>query len=145
MNPITRRGLFVSAAALAAGGLATPAEAAAGSVYIRLASAGFIIGASGGDGTLTFRGRTYPLSISGVSAGLTIGASQTELVGTAFHLHRASDIEGSYSKVSAGVSVAAGASVAELANSRGVVLRLHGKQVGFMFSVAFSGMVINLR
>ena len=73
MNEITRRGLLVSTAALTVGGLVRPAQAATGSVYMRIDSAGFIIGASGGHGTLTFRGQSYPLSIGGVSAGLTIG------------------------------------------------------------------------
>ena len=73
MNEITRRGLLVSTAALTMGGLVRPAQAATGSIYMRIESAGFIIGASGGRGTLTFRGQSYPLSIGGVSAGLTVG------------------------------------------------------------------------
>jgi hypothetical protein len=42
------------------------------------------------------------------------------------------------------MSVAGGAEVARLSNSRGVTLRLRGKQVGFMFSVDLSGMNISL-
>jgi hypothetical protein len=144
MNEITRRGLLVSTAALTVGGLVRPAQAAMGSVYMRIDSAGFIIGASGGHGTLTFRGQSYPLSIGGVSAGLTIGVSVTELVGVAYHLHNASDIQGTYSQFGAGMSVAGGAQVARLSNSRGVTLQLRGKQVGFMFSVDLSGMSISL-
>ena len=144
MNEITRRGLLVSTAALTVGGLVRPAQAATGSIYMRIDSAGFIIGASGGHGTLTFRGQSYPLSIGGVSAGLTIGVSVTELVGVAYHLHNASDIQGTYSQFGAGVAVAGGAEVARLSNSRGVTLRLRGKQVGFMFSVDLSGMSISL-
>ena len=37
---------------------------------------GWIIGASGGGGTLIFHGRRYPLSIGGLSAGLVFGASE---------------------------------------------------------------------
>src|SRR5271169_1034750 len=120
MSEITRRGLLVSTTALTVGGLVRPAQAAMGSIYMRIDSAGFIIGASGGHGTLTFRGQTYPLSIGGVSAGLTIGVSVTELVGVAYQLYNASDIEGPYSQSGAGVAVAGGAGVARLSNSRGV-------------------------
>ncbi len=145
MKAITRRSLIASGAALASGALLTPAEAATGAIAIRIVSAGFIFGASAGGGTLTFQGQQYPLSIGGISAGATIGASGTDLVGTAHHLHTAQDIEGIYSSVGAGLSVAGGRSVARLTNARGVVLELRGRQMGLMFSIDLSGMQISLR
>ena len=122
----------------------SPAEAATGRVQIHIFSAGFIIGVSGGSGTLTFGGQSYPLRIGGISAGATIGASGTDLIGTAYHLHSPGDIAGVYSAAGAGLSIAGGRSVAQLTNSRGVVLNLRGRQIGFMFSVDLSGMNINL-
>ncbi len=107
-------------------------------------SAGFIFGASGGSGVLTFQGKQYPLSIGGISAGATIGASGADLVGTASHLRTPADIAGVYSAVGAGLSVAGGRSAAQLSNANGVVLRLRGRQIGFMFSLDLSGMVISL-
>src|SRR5208282_5928650 len=83
MSTITRRALVVSAVGLATGAFLAPAEAATGSVALHIASAGFIFGVTGGSGTLTFRGRQYPLSIGGISAGALIGASATDLIGTA--------------------------------------------------------------
>jgi hypothetical protein len=145
MMEITRRGLIVSGAVLATGSLLSPAEAATGSVALHIVSAGFIFGMSGGSGALTFGGRQYPLSIGGISAGATIGASGTDLVGTAFNMHQASDIEGVYSAIGAGLAVAGGRSAAQLSNARGVVLRLRGRQVGFMFSLDLSGMSISIR
>ena len=145
MQQITRRGLIVSAAALASGGLVAPAEAATGSIALKIFSAGFIFGVSGGSGVLTFRGVSYPLSIGGISAGATLGASGAELVGTASHLHSPQDIEGIYSAIGAGLAVAGGRTAAQLSNARGVVLRLRGRQVGFMFSLDLSGMSISLR
>ncbi len=146
MNVITRRSLILSGAALAAGSVAavSPAEAATGSVSIRIVSAGFIFGASIGSGILRFQGTDFRLRIGGISAGATIGASGTDLVGTASHLHQPADIEGIYSAVGAGLSVAGGRSAAQLTNARGVVLRLHGRQMGLMFSIDLSGMSISL-
>jgi lipid-binding SYLF domain-containing protein len=145
MKTITRRSLIVSGAALATGALLTPAEAATGAIAIKILSAGFIVGVSGGSGVLTFQGHQYPLGIGGISAGATIGASGTDLVGTAYHLHTAGDIEGIYSAVGAGLSVAGGRSAAQLSNARGVVLRLRGRQMGLMFSIDLSGLQITLR
>ena len=145
MKDMTRRGLILSGAALATGALLPPAEAATGSIAIKIISAGFIFGASGGSGVLTFEGRQYPLSIGGISAGATIGASGADLVGTASHLHSPADIEGIYSAIGAGLAIAGGRTAARLTNARGVVLRLRGRQVGFMFSLDLSGMQISLR
>ena len=144
MSIITRRSLILSGAGLAAGAFVSPAEAATGSVALHIASAGFIVGVTGGSGTLVFRGRQYPLSIGGISAGALIGASATDLIGTASHMFQPGDIAGLYSAIGAGLSVAGGRQVAQLTNARGVVLRLHGRQVGFSFSIDLSGMSISL-
>jgi hypothetical protein len=144
MSTITRRSLILSGAGLAAGAFVSPAEAATGEVALHIASAGFIFGVTGGSGALVFEGRRYPLTIGGISAGALIGASATDLVGTAYHLQQAGDIAGVYSAVGAGLAVAGGRQVARLTNARGVVLRLHGRQIGFSFSIDLSGMSISL-
>ena len=145
MTNITRRGLIVSGAALATGALLTPAEAATGSVSLNIVSAGFIFGMSGGSGLLTFQGAQYPLTIGGISAGATIGASGADLVGTASRLRNVTDIEGIYSAVGAGVAVAGGRSAITMTNANGVTLRLRGRQIGFMISFDLNGMSISLR
>ena len=115
-----------------------------GSVRIKITKVGFIVGVGGGSGTLTFRGHHYRLSIGGVSAG-TIGVAGADLVGTASNLRTAADIAGTYSALSAGVAVAGGAKAVTLQNSNGVVLTLHGRQVGFEASLSVSGLTISLR
>jgi hypothetical protein len=145
MTDITRRGLIVSGAALATGALISPAEAATGSVSLNIVSAGFIFGMTGGSGFLTFQGFQYPLTIGGISAGATIGASGADLVGTASHLRNVRDIEGIYSAVGASVAVAGGRSAITMSNARGVTLRLRGRQIGFMISFDLNGMSLSLR
>jgi hypothetical protein len=115
-----------------------------GTVRIRIAKAGFIVGVGGGSGTLHFNGRNYRLRIDGVSAG-TIGVARADLVGTASNLRTAADIAGSYSAVSAGLAVAGGGKTARLQNSTGVVLELRGQQVGFEVSLNLSGVNISLQ
>jgi hypothetical protein len=145
MGIVTRRSLILSGVGLATGALvAGPAEAATGSVSLHIASAGFIFGVTGGSGTLTFRGQQFPLRVGGISAGALVGVSATDLVGTATNLHSPGDIAGIYSAIGAGMSVAGGRSTAQLSNANGVRLRLHGRQVGFSFSIDLSGMSISL-
>jgi hypothetical protein len=144
MSNVTRRSLILSGAGLATAAFVVPAEAATGSVSLHIASAGFIFGVTGGSGTLIFRGSQFPLRVGGISAGALIGVSATDLVGTAVNLHSPGDIAGIYSAIGAGMSVAGGRSTAQLSNANGVVLRLHGRQVGFSFSIDLSGMSISL-
>jgi len=144
MNIVTRRSLILSGAGLATAAFVAPAEAATGRVSLHIASAGFIFGVTGGSGTFTFQGRQFPLRIGGISAGALIGVSATDLVGTAFNVHSPGDIAGIYSAIGAGLAIAGGRSNAQLSNANGVVLRLHGRQVGFSFSIDLSGMSISL-
>jgi len=144
MSFVTRRSFILSGVGLATGAFVVPAEAATGSVALHIATAGFIFGVTGGSGTLTFQGRQYRLSVGGIRAGALIGISAADLVGTASNLHSPGDIAGIYSAIGAGLSVAGGRTAAQLSNANGVVLRLHGRQIGFSFSIDLAGMSISL-
>jgi hypothetical protein len=145
MRQVTGPLLMIFAAVLLVCSLSGAALAETAKIHLVLYKAGFIVGVSGGRGTLYFEGKKYPLSIGGVSLGATIGASKAELLGTASNLHDPSDIEGTYSAVEAGAAVAGGAKVASLHNSRGAVLKVKGKQIGFIFSIDLSGMQVALK
>jgi len=134
---------LVAATAAAFLASSAPALADSGKVSLRFASGGFIIGVGGGQGTLTFRGRTYPLQIGGMSIGV-IGAAGGTLVGRALNLRQASDIVGTYSAIGAGVAVAAGASVVRMQNQNGVILELRGKEVGFEANAGLSGFSLSM-
>ena len=68
MRKLTRRSIMLSGAALVAGCMSQPAEAATGSVILKIVSGGFIIGVGGGSGVLLFQGVRYPLSLGGVNS-----------------------------------------------------------------------------
>ena len=125
--------------------MATPAEAASGTVHIEIAKAGFIVGIGGGRGTLVFQGKRYPLRVGGLSFGATIGASKAELSGRAHNLRRATDIAGTYTALGAGVAAGGGASSVRLQNSKGVVLELSGRNIGLELNTSVGGVEISLR
>src|SRR5262245_64129476 len=85
---------------------ALPSYADSGAVRFRITRAGFIVGAGGGTGTLVFHGRTYPLSVGGLSVG-TFGAASADLVGRATNPPRAPDLVGPYTPAGAGLAIAA--------------------------------------
>ena len=52
-----------------------------GTVSVVFTKGGFIVDVGGGQGVLTFRGKRYPFTVSGMSLGLQIGASTSKFVG----------------------------------------------------------------
>jgi hypothetical protein len=84
-------GAAILAAAVMLVTFAPPSYADSGTVRFRITRAGFIVGAGGGTGTLVFHGRTYPLSVGGLSVG-TIGAATADVVGRATNLRRTSSV-----------------------------------------------------
>ena len=125
-------------------GLAT-AYADSGSIRFNVIKAGFVVGGSGGSGTLMFHGRRYPLSIGGVSWGFTFGASATDFFGEVSNIRRPSDVNGVYGAAGAGVAVGPGAGGIVLANQNGAVLTLSGRQMGLIVAADLNGLVITLR
>lgn len=121
------------------------ARADSGSVTVLFSKGGLIVGVGAGEGVLTFKGRNYPFTVSGLSIGATIGASTSKLVGRALNLRGPKSIEGTYSAVGAGGALAGGAGGTDLQNANGVILRLRGPRVGVELSAAIAGVTINLK
>jgi hypothetical protein len=114
-------------------------------IYITFVNAGFIVGVSGGSGTLVYQGKRYPLTIGGVSLGATFGASKAQLSGTVQNLTKPSDISGTYGATEAGYAMVSGRKTARLKNTKGVVLVLRGRQVGLEVQLDLSGLQIGLK
>ncbi|MET0221284.1 MAG: hypothetical protein ABW213_11560 [Tardiphaga sp.] len=148
MSRLSLRTTIAAALAIAALGLSagsTAARADSGTVRINVIKGGWFIGASGGSGTLYFRGRAYPLSIGGLSAGLVFGASQTYLSGRVSNIFQPSDVAGVYGAGGAGAAVGRGVSAIVLSNEKGAVLQLTGRQTGLMVNADLSGLAISMR
>jgi hypothetical protein len=69
-------------------GFTTASFAETGMVSVVFTKGGFIVDVGGGQGVLTFRGKRYPFTVSGMSLGLSIGASTSKFVGRALNLRR---------------------------------------------------------
>ena len=127
------------------GAVLTTAYADGGGIRFNVIKAGFIVGGSGGSGTLMFHGRVYPLSIGGVSYGFTFGGSATDFIGTVSNIRTPYDVNGVYGAAGAGVAVGPGAGGIVLANQNGAVLTLSGRQTGLIVAADLNGLVISLR
>jgi lipid-binding SYLF domain-containing protein len=141
----TRMMLVALLGFLVSASLATPSLAETGAVSVVFTKGGFIVGVGGGQGVLTFRGKNYPFTVSGMSVGFTIGASTTKFVGRALNLHSPGDLAGSYAAGGAGGALAAGAGGVQLQNANGVILQLSGPKIGAEVSAAVGGVTIAMR
>lgn len=125
-------------------GAVTPSLAVTGTVRVTVAKAGFIVGAGGGKGVLTFRHRNYPFTVQGLSLGLTAGASINKLVGRAEYINELSDFAGTYSVVGAGGALVGGIGGVQLRNDKGVTITLQGPKGGIEVSANVTKVVITL-
>lgn len=127
-------------------GSSTPSHAQApGHVSVVFAKAGLVVGAGGGRGVLTYRGRDYPFRVSGLSLGFTIGASAMRLTGRVSGLRELKDFSGSYDAVGAGGALVGGFGGVQLTNSKGVTMTLQGAEAGLGFAANRSGIRISLQ
>jgi len=139
------RAALIALTALTGVSLASAARADEGTIRISVVKAGWVIGGSGGSGVLNFHGRSYPLSIGGISYGIVFGAAKTVLHGRVSNIFRASDVAGVYGAAGAGLAVGRGASAIVLTNQKGAILELSGREVGLLANADLSGLAITLR
>jgi hypothetical protein len=140
-----RAALMALTAAFAGFGLAPAAHADDGSISFTVLKGGWVIGASGGSGTLVFHGRRYPISIGGLSYGFVFGASETAFHGSVSNIRSPYDVAGVYGAAGAGAAVGAGAQFITLTNEKGAILTLTGRQVGLQVNADLSGLSISVR
>src|ERR1039458_8893629 len=126
------RTAFIALIAIVGASVSTAAYADSGTIRINVLKAGWIFGASGGSGILTFHGQHYALSVGGVDWGFVFGASQTNLYGTVRNISRPSDVAGVYGAGGAGVAVGRGVRGIVLTNQKGAILELSGQQTGLV-------------
>jgi len=126
-------------------GLTSASYADSGRVTLTIYKAGWVIGGSGGSGSLVFHGRRYELSTGGLDYGLVFGGSKTILHGTVRNIRSPRDVEGVYAAAGAGLAVGGGARAIVLTNQKGAVLELTGRQVGLLANIDLSGLAISVR
>ena len=128
-----------------AGFAPSAALAESGTIAFSVLKAGWVIGGSGGSGTLFFHGRRYPVSIGGISYGIVFGASETHFRGTVRNIRSPYDVAGVYGAGGAGAAIGGGAQFIVLRNEKGAELALSGRQVGLQINADLSGLAISMR
>lgn len=111
------------------------AQAAGPDATLRLSGGSFAlgIGFNWGKGTLTYKGKDYPVKVKGLSVG-RVGSTGTSATGEVFNLQHLRDFNGHYNYSGAGgvrgVTVASGHAGSVMSNQAGVIIRISTAQKG---------------
>jgi hypothetical protein len=131
---------------MAFGSTAVAAQKAtpSGKVTLESTSIAAGIGVSWGDGKLTFKGKTYPFSVEGLSL-VDWGISKVNAVGDAYNLTDPANFAGTYVAAEAGLTLAGGMGGMVLRNQNGVVLHLRSVSQGAQLQLGTSGLIIKMK
>jgi hypothetical protein len=118
----------------------------AGYVWFSGGSVAVGIGYTWGHGTFYYSKdqQQYKFKLSGVSVA-DVGAAGINAEGEVYNLGNPAQLAGSYTAVTAGVTVIEGGSVAYLKNDKGVVIKLHSQTGGLRFNLSADGVRITLQ
>ncbi|HVW63994.1 MAG TPA: EipA family protein [Nitrosospira sp.] len=136
---------FVTAAIFSLGLNGAQAEEATPDATIKLQAKSFALGFgfSWGNGTLTYRGKDYPVELQGFSL-VDIGASSIDVVGRVYGLNKLDDFNGNYVGADAGLTLAGGGVAAALRNQNGVNVVFVSTARGLEFAFGFSSVVMKV-
>jgi len=102
------------------------------------------IGFSWGGGTLSYKGKKYPIEIDGLSVG-SVGVSSITLSGKVYDLKKLEDFDGNYTGVGAGATVGGGGSAVTMRNQNGVVIEAVSTTQGLNLSLSTGGATIKIK
>jgi hypothetical protein len=102
------------------------------------------IGFNWGNGTLTYGGKQYPISMKGATL-VSAGISKTTITGAVYNLKSIDDFPGQYAAVKGGIALGGGFSGVAMRNSKGVVVRLKTSQQGLDLTLGPEGVTFDLK
>ena len=103
------------------------------------------IGYSWGSGTLTYNGVKYPITVSGLTAGASAGATSVTASGSVYNLKKIEDFDGNYTATGTGATVGGGAGVVTMKNQNGVVIDSVSTTQGLKLSLDAGGVKIKVK
>jgi len=105
---------------------------------------GLGIGYSWGEGVLTYKGKKYPVKVSGLSV-IDVGITKASAKGQVFGLKKIEDFNGIYTSATAEGTVGGGAGATAMKNQNGVVIHLTTTTKGVNLKLAPSGVELTIK
>jgi len=136
--------LFFMAMALGSNAFAAEKAMPSGKIAIESRSIAAGVGVTWGDGKLTFKGKTYPFSIDGLTL-VDFGISKASAAGEVYNLTDSAQLAGTYVAAEAGITLAGGVGGMALRNQNGVIIHLHSVSRGAKLQLGTSGLTIKMK
>ncbi|HXV78538.1 MAG TPA: EipA family protein [Candidatus Binatia bacterium] len=144
VGTVLRLALLFLVVAFASYAVAAQKATPSGKVTLETTSIAAGVGVSWGDGKLTFKGKTYPFSVDGLSL-VDWGISKAQANGDVYNLKDPANFGGTYVAAEAGLTLAGGMGGMVLRNQDGVLLHLRSTSQGARLQLGTSGLVINMK
>ena len=116
---------------------------------LRLSGGSFALGIGfrWGSGTLSYKGKDYPVKVNGLSIG-KVGMTGVSAVGEVFNLKHLQDFNGHYNvgaQGTRGVTIAKGKAGTLMTNQAGVIVRLAATQTGLDVNATGGGVEMQIQ
>ena len=116
---------------------------------LRLSGGSFALGIGfrWGSGTLTYKGKDYPVKVNGLSIG-KVGMTGVSAYGEVFNLKHLQDFNGHYNvgaEGTRGVTIAKGKAGSIMTNQAGVIVRLAATQTGLDVNATGGGVEMQIQ
>ena len=116
---------------------------------LRLSGGSFALGIGfrWGSGTLTYKGKDYPVKVNGLSIG-KVGMTGVSAIGEVFNLKHLQDFNGHYNvgaEGTRGVTIAKGKAGTLMSNQAGVIVRLAATQTGLDVNATGGGVEMQIQ
>ncbi len=102
------------------------------------------IGFSWGKGTLTYKGKKYPVKIDGLSVG-EVGINRASARGDVYDLKKIEDFSGNFTAAGVGATIGGGAGATAMRNQNGVVIEMVSTTQGASLKIAASGLRLTVQ
>ena len=102
------------------------------------------IGVSWGSGTLTYKGKQYPVSAVGFDVG-DVGVTDITASAKVYNLQNLENFDGNYTGVAAGATAAGGGSAVTMQNQNGVKVELVSTTQGVKIALAVDGVKMKIK
>lgn len=102
------------------------------------------IGFSWGGGTLHYKGKDYPIKVSGMSLG-KVGFNNATARGNVYNLKRLRDFDGNYTSAGVGMTLAGGRSAVAMKNQNGVRCAVYSTNRGLNVTIGAGGVDMSIK
>jgi hypothetical protein len=144
MNQLKKIGLLLLISGLVASFAQAAAPPADATIRFSGGSVAVGIGWSWGKGTLTYKGKNYPVSVKGLSLG-KVGITGVTATGEVVNLKKLQDFDGNYTGVGAGITLAGGRSAVTIKNQNGVRVRVISTTRGADLTIGMGGVDLKIK